>query len=168
MNRALLTALATVGLTQFVKIPIAQMQTGRWDWSQMFKTGGMPSSHSAGVASLATYIGLKKGLSTVPFALATMLSLIVMYDAMGIRRQAGNIATEVNALEEKVVQLVEQNLPFRQLEGQAKDPLEERLGHLPAEVLAGAMLGVFTGALSRALEKPSPQRRLFNRLERMK
>ncbi|MDF2962889.1 MAG: hypothetical protein K0S39_4624 [Paenibacillus sp.] len=161
MNRALLTSVATIGLAQLVKIPISRQRTGRWNWAGMFKTGGMPSSHSAGVASLAAYIGFKRGVASIPFALAGMLSLIVMYDAMGIRRQAGNIATEVNALEDAVVRLTEQHSPHSHGPTDQKDRLEESLGHLPVEVLGGALLGIFTGTLSYVLEKPSPPRRLF-------
>ncbi|MFD0680381.1 MULTISPECIES: divergent PAP2 family protein [unclassified Paenibacillus] len=163
MNRALLTSIVTVGLAQFVKIPIAKQQTGRWDWEEMFKTGGMPSSHSAGVTSLATYVGLKRGIETIPFALAGMLSLIVMYDAMGIRRQAGNIATEVNSLEVTVGRLMEESSLSSMEKEEQKIQLEESLGHLPAEVLCGAFLGICTGALSYVLEKPSAKRRLLRR-----
>jgi acid phosphatase family membrane protein YuiD len=158
MNRALLTALSTIGLAQFAKVPIMQQQTGKWDWSVMLKTGGMPSSHSAGVNSLASYIGFKRGFGSLSFALAGMLSIIVMYDAMGIRRQAGNIATEVNALEDAFHLLVKEQPTLAFDENQARERLEESLGHLPAEVAGGALLGIFTGALSYILEKPSPKR----------
>jgi acid phosphatase family membrane protein YuiD len=160
MNRALLTVVATIGLAQFAKIPINQCETGRWDWSILFKTGGMPSSHSAAVNSLATYIGFKKGVGSLSFALAGMLSLIVMYDAMGIRRQAGNIATEVNALGD-AYELLMKEQPSIVHEDRLNERLEERLGHMPAEVAGGALLGISTGALSFILEKPSPKRRLL-------
>lgn len=52
MNKGLKTALATIALAQFLKIPIKQLETGRWDWRLFFETGGMPSSHSAGVSAL--------------------------------------------------------------------------------------------------------------------
>lgn len=150
MNRAFITALTTIGLAQVVKVPVRYAETGRWNWIDMLKTGGMPSSHSAGVAALASYIGFKKGVSSVHFAIASILSLIVMYDAMGIRRQAGNIATEVNELENTIVWLAEQHPEL--VHERKRKQLEERLGHLPEEVLAGAMLGICTGALSYALE----------------
>jgi acid phosphatase family membrane protein YuiD len=153
MNRAFITALATIGLAQVTKVPLRYAQTGQWSWVEMFKTGGMPSSHSAGVTALASYVGFKKGVSSIHFAIASILSLIVMYDAMGIRRQAGNIATEVNELEDTIVWLVEQHPEL--VHEKRKKQLEERLGHLPEEVLAGAMLGICSGALSYALEAKS-------------
>ncbi|PZE22889.1 divergent PAP2 family protein [Paenibacillus xerothermodurans] len=159
MNRALLTAAATIGLAQFSKIPITQLRTGQWDWNLFFKTGGMPSSHSAAVNSLTTYIGLKKGIDSLSFALAGVLCLIVMYDAMGIRRHAGQIATGVNALEDAFDMLVQQNPSIVHKE-RIRRRLEESLGHLPSEVAGGALLGICTGALSYAMEKPSPKQRL--------
>ncbi|MFH5182958.1 divergent PAP2 family protein [Paenibacillus sp. TAB 01] len=150
MNRGFITALTTIGLAQALKVPVHYSQTGKWDWCEMIKAGGMPSSHSAGVTALATYVGFKKGVSSIHFAIASILSVIVMYDAMGIRRQAGIIATEVNELEEAVGFLAEQH-PELVHEKRGKQ-LEEKLGHLPEEVLAGAMLGICTGALSYAME----------------
>ncbi|UQZ87156.1 Divergent PAP2 family protein [Paenibacillus konkukensis] len=157
MNRALTTAVFTIGLAQLAKVPLAYQQTGRWDWSNAFRTGGMPSSHSAGVASLAAYVGLKRGITSVHFATASMLGLIVMFDAMGIRRQAGIIATEVNELGNTVAQLAESAPPYIQAKRQKR--LEERLGHLPEEVLGGALMGMFTGAFSYVMEPRPPKRR---------
>lgn len=160
MNRAFLTAVTTIGIAQLAKVPLACQQTGRWDWSNVIRTGGMPSSHSAGVTSLATYVGLKRGITSLHFATASMLSLIVMFDAMGIRRQAGIIATEVNDLDETVAKLAESHPPI--VHEKREKELEERLGHLPEEVLGGALLGIFAGAFSYALEKRTPGRGLLS------
>ncbi|MDO3677756.1 divergent PAP2 family protein [Paenibacillus ehimensis] len=152
MNRALWTSLAAIGTAQALKIPDRIRQSGgRFEWLDLFRTGGMPSSHSAGVVSLATYIGLKKGPSSISFSLAAVLSLIVMYDAMGIRRHAGMIASEVNQLEDVLVKLTEQHP--RHVHQKDKE-LEERLGHLPEEVLGGAAVGAAIGWLSYMMEFP--------------
>ncbi len=151
MNRALWTSLAAIGTAQALKIPGRFRQSGRFEWLDLFRTGGMPSSHSAGVVSLATYIGLKKGTSSISFSLAVVLSLIVMYDAMGIRRHAGMIASEVNQLEDVLVKLTEQHPPH--VHRKDKE-LEERLGHLPEEVLGGAAVGAAIGWLSYLTEFP--------------
>ncbi|TVY06721.1 divergent PAP2 family protein [Paenibacillus cremeus] len=151
MNRALWTSIAGIAAAQVLKIPSNMKENGgRWEWRDMFRTGGMPSSHAAGVVSLATYIGMKKGFASSSFAIASTLSLVVMYDAMGIRRQAGLIATEVNELDEKVNKLSKQQMPHMPVE--KDNELEERLGHLPAEVLGGALLGTFVGLGSFACE----------------
>ncbi|MCA1030435.1 divergent PAP2 family protein [Bacillus timonensis] len=151
MNKGIYTALITIGLAQFVKIPVKKMTTGKWDWSTIFETGGMPSSHSAGVTSLSTYIALKRGIPTIDFALSTIFGLIVMYDAQGVRRQTGELTIKVNEIDEKL----------ERLEGQAdhhfhdkkEKRLKERLGHQPEEVVGGAVLGIFTGYIGYLLSK---------------
>lgn len=80
MNKPIITALATIGIAQFLKMPIRKITGGKWDWRLFFETGGMPSSHSAGVASLATYIAKKRGVKTIDFALASIFGLLVMYE----------------------------------------------------------------------------------------
>ncbi|MBE1446991.1 divergent PAP2 family protein [Paenibacillus sp. OAS669] len=159
MNRALTTALLSVGVAQLAKVPLAYQQTGRLDWSNLLRTGGMPSSHSAGVAALASYVALKRGVTSIHFATASMLGLIVMFDAMGIRRQAGIIATEVNDLGDTVALMAEKD-PSLGHEKREKQ-LEERLGHIPQEVLGGALMGTFIGAGSFLLEKPTRKRKFF-------
>ncbi|SCW38699.1 hypothetical protein SAMN04487970_100543 [Paenibacillus tianmuensis] len=151
MNRALWTSLAAIGTAQALKLPDRFRQNGRFEWEDLVRTGGMPSSHSAGVVSLATYVGLKNGASSISFSLAALLSLIVMYDAMGIRRHAGMIASEVNQLEDVLVKLTEQHPPH--VHRKDKE-LEERLGHLPEEVLGGAVIGAAIGWLSYVTEFP--------------
>jgi uncharacterized protein len=151
MNKTLRTALFTIGLAQFLKIPMKQLKTGKWDWSLFFETGGMPSSHSAGVSSLATYIALKRGIRTIDFALATLFGLIVMYDAQGVRRQAGELAIQFNSLAEEVKKL--ENDPKQHVYERKKDRIRERLGHQPIEVIGGALLGILTGAIAYFLDR---------------
>jgi uncharacterized protein len=151
MNKALRTALFTIGLAQFLKIPIKQLKTRKWDWKLFFETGGMPSSHSAGVSSLATYIALKRGIRTVDFALATLFGLIVMYDAQGVRRQAGELAIRLNSLAEEVKKL--ENDPKQYVYERKKERIRERLGHQPIEVIGGALLGTLTGVIAYFLDR---------------
>ncbi|UJF35211.1 divergent PAP2 family protein [Paenibacillus hexagrammi] len=150
MNRAIVTALVAIGAAQAMKVPLTFAKTREWDWSQLIQTGGMPSSHSAGVASLASYIGFKRGISAVDFAISAVFGAVVMYDAMGIRRAAGEIAVEVNDLDQQVEKLAQQH-PGVYHERRRKE-LKERLGHLPTEVLGGAMLGAAVGSLSYFME----------------
>lgn len=149
MNRPMLTALATIGLAQSLKIPLKKKHTGKWDLSTFFETGGMPSSHSAGVTALATYVALERGVSSIDFALSTVFGLIVMYDAQGIRRQTGELTIKVNEMDAEIEELAGFHDPDSNRKRAVK--LRERLGHMPEEVLGGAMLGLLTGTLSYVL-----------------
>lgn len=149
MNQGIATALAAIGAAQVLKVPIKQMTTDEWDWSALFGTGGMPSSHSAGVTALATYVALKEGIRSVDFALAAVFGVIVMYDAMGIRRHAGETAVEVNELKEEVEKLAKEH-PGVYHQKREKE-LKEMLGHLPSEVVGGSLLGIAIGTVSYLL-----------------
>ncbi|MFD1738448.1 divergent PAP2 family protein [Bacillus salitolerans] len=149
MNKGVMTALTTIGIAQFLKIPIKKIKTGKWDWKTFTETGGMPSSHSAGVTSLATYIALERGTPTIDFALASVFGLIVMYDAQGIRRQTGELTIAVNQLDEKLERIQGERETHQHDRRQRK--LKEMLGHQPEEVVGGALLGVLAGAISHIL-----------------
>ncbi len=114
-----------------------------------FETGGMPSSHSAGVSSLATFIALQRGIRTTDFALAALFGLIVMYDAQGVRRQAGELAIRLNDIAEEVKRL--ENDPKQTVYEKQNERIRERLGHQPIEVIGGALLGMATGFVSYLL-----------------
>lgn len=146
MNRALGTALFSVAAAQLAKIPVGYLQTGKWRWDILGEAGGMPSSHSAGAAALATYTALKKGTSSIDFAISAIFGLIVMYDAMGIRRHAGEIAMEVNELDHKVEEIANEHPGIYHV--RRKQLLEEKLGHMPLEVAGGTALGIGIGAVS--------------------
>lgn len=150
LNRAIITGLSTMALAQALKLPMEYAMTGKWRWSSLLRSGGMPSSHSAGVASLATYIALKKGVPAIDFAISSLFGLIVMYDAMGVRRHAGEMAVHLNDLDEKVERLADEHPGIYHRKREKE--LKEELGHLPLEVIAGALLGIGTGVLSRMLE----------------
>jgi uncharacterized protein len=146
MNKPVITALATIGIAQFLKIPIKQIEDGKWDWSMFLETGGMPSSHSAGVSSLATYIALKRGVKTIDFALASIFGLLVMYDAQGVRRQSGELSIKVNDLEEEIERMRGQE--DHHYHDRKSRKIRERLGHQPAEVIGGALIGIASGFLA--------------------
>lgn len=148
----MLTALGSIGFAQFLKIPIKKLRTGKCDWGMFFETGGMPSSHSAGVASLASFIALKRGIKTIDFALSTIFGLIVMYDAQGVRRQTGELSIRVNDLNEEVDRLEGMENSANKHE-QKEEKLKEVLGHQPEEVIGGALLGVVIGVLSYLFSK---------------
>ncbi|MFM7888472.1 MAG: divergent PAP2 family protein [Pseudanabaena sp.] len=128
-NQVLLIALCSSLTAQILKLFIELAQFGKIRPKVIFESGGMPSSHSALVAALATGIGRTQGWDTPQFAIATVFAFIVMYDAAGIRRAAGKQAKVLNQI---MVEVFEEE----------HDPLKELLGHTPAQVVAGAILGI--------------------------
>lgn len=148
-NRALGTALIAVGAAQLLKLPLHYAETGKWDTRKIIGSGGMPSSHSSGVTALAVYTATKYGVRTPEFAISAMLGIIVMYDAMNIRRHAGEIAMQVNDLDVDVEKLAGEHPGI--YHSRRREKLKESLGHQPREVLAGSLLGAvlgFVGAIS--------------------
>ncbi|SFA99364.1 MULTISPECIES: divergent PAP2 family protein [unclassified Bacillus (in: firmicutes)] len=159
MNKGVYISLLGIGLAQGLKIPIHYYKKKEWRPELFFQTGGMPSSHSAGVSSLTTYIALERGLPTIDFALSLVYGLIVMYDAQGIRRQTGELTLKVNNLDELMEKIhKDETVEFKQ-----KSPkrLKEMLGHQPEEVLGGAVLGVLLGVVGHLLTKKDRKRSKF-------
>ncbi|GKU76142.1 divergent PAP2 family protein [Paenibacillus sp. L3-i20] len=150
-NRGLVTALTAVGAAQLLKLPMQYVRTSEWDTKKIIGSGGMPSSHSSGVTALAVYSATKYGVSSPEFAIATMLGLVVMYDAMNIRRHAGEIAIQVNDLDVDVEKLSGHHPGIEHKK--RKERLKETLGHQPSEVAAGAVLGAIIGFLGAAVGK---------------
>lgn len=143
MNYPLVVALFAILSAQLLKVPWHWLMHRKWDLKQAVTSGGMPSSHSSGVTSVSTAIGLTEGFDSALFALSVILGLIVMYDAMGIRRHAGEQAVMINIL---VTQFNEMVKGFRnsiQMKGVPfHKKLKEILGHQPIEVIVGALYGV--------------------------
>ena len=121
---------------QFYKVLSTLLSEGRLNITRFWDTGGMPSSHSASVTSLATSVGLVKGGSSVEFAMATIFAMVVMYDAAGIRQAAGKQAGVLNRIIERLTHKIEEKIH--------DERLKELLGHTPFEVMIGASLGVLT------------------------
>jgi len=137
-NRALVACMIAWGLAQALKLPIEFAQRRKWNWSLLLRAGGMPSSHSALVSAAAHGIGLTAGFDSPIFALAIAVAMVVIYDAAGIRRQAGRHAEIINAM---VRDLVEGH-PLRQ------EQLREVLGHSPFEAFVGLVMGILVAQLT--------------------
>src|SRR3954470_7511224 len=143
LSYPILAALLGMFIAQFVKIPIHYLTSGELKWNLMFSTGGMPSSHTATIISLTTAIGLTSGVQSNGFAIAVVMSVIVMHDAMGVRRHAGYHAEILNKL------LVDFNVLVDTLKNpnlkktESREKLKELLGHQPAEVFFGVITGIF-------------------------
>ncbi|MDA8441160.1 MAG: divergent PAP2 family protein [Peptococcaceae bacterium] len=136
-NRLLQTAVGALLLAQILKVVFVLVVRKHMDLSLMLSSGGMPSSHSALVTALAVGIGRLYGFQSASFAIATVFSLIVMYDAAGVRRAAGKQAEVLN-------QIVEQIYPN---DGFRRERLKELIGHTPIEVFGGCLLGVIFALL---------------------
>jgi len=134
-NLILWTAIAAWAIAQGMKPVIGFFQTKQWNWSLLLRAGGMPSSHSALVAATAHSVGLYHGFDTPLFAVAVTLAMIVIYDATGVRRQAGKHAEKINA----IIKDLASGHPHWQ---ETQEQLREVLGHTPVEAIAGAALGV--------------------------
>ncbi len=147
MNRGIITALSAIGIAQGLKVFTEKQKTGNWDWRSVQQSGGMPSSHSAGVSSLAAYVASRRGPASIETAISVIFGVIVMYDAQGIRRHTGEIAKLVNDLDADIERLsgyAGSSLNHVKREQE----LNELLGHQPIEVTVGAMLGTGIGWLS--------------------
>lgn len=131
-NKVLVAGMIAWGLAQVIKIPLEYLRTRRWNWSLLFTTGGMPSSHSALMTGSVLAIGLYYGFDNPLFALGVAITMVVTYDAAGVRRQAGIHAQRINVLVEELLK----GHIFNE-----KD-LREVLGHTPLEVIGGILLGL--------------------------
>ncbi len=122
---------------QSFKVAWDLITTKKFNFKRILGAGGMPSSHSAVVTSLATLIGKSEGFNSPIFALSLIFACIVMYDAAGVRRAAGKQAQLLN----KII-----NTPG--LSGiQVQEKLVEVLGHTPTQVFVGALIGIIAGII---------------------
>ena len=125
-------------LAQFIKVILEAVLARRLDVRLFVSSGGMPSSHSALVVACTASIGKLYGIQGPAFALAVILSAVVMYDACNVRRSAGDTARLVNQLLAHVEKLAAEDFA---------DDLREVMGHTPLQVLMGALLGLGVGLL---------------------
>lgn len=135
--RYLIPPLLAWTIAQVAKVAYTSIRERRLNLRVLAETGGMPSSHSAIVMGLTAGVGRINGFTSVAFAIALIFSIVVMYDAQGVRRAAGRQAAVLNRLVEDMVAM----------RGIHEDRLRELLGHTPVEVLVGAVLGFAVGLL---------------------
>ncbi len=131
-NGALWLPLSAALVVQLFKFLWEWVAKGAPDWRVLGRSGGMPSSHSAMMSSLATVMGYEHGLDSPFFAIAVTIAVIVMYDARGVRQESGRQAKVLN----QIVREIFSGLPIGEKE------LKELLGHTAVEVLVGALVGV--------------------------
>ena len=136
-TRAFTVVILSWFLSQLIKVMRGVVKERRFNFRWLFDTGGMPSSHSATVASLATVTGLYYGFHTPLFLIVLVFTLITMFDAAGVRRNVGRQATILNKMLDDLYEKGE--VP--------EQHLKELLGHTPVEVFAGAFLGILIAYL---------------------
>ena len=136
-NKFIYVPLLTWFLIQLFKVIWDLVTTKKFNFKRILGAGGMPSSHSAVVVSLATLIGRENGFDSSIFALSVIFAFVVMYDAAGVRRAAGKQAKLLNKI-----------IETPGLTGvQVSEKLVEVLGHTPLQVIVGALIGVIVGCL---------------------
>jgi acid phosphatase family membrane protein YuiD len=131
-NRVLMTAIAAWVVGQILKLPGYYILHRKWKWGMIFSPGGLPSSHSSLITATTLSIGLYHGFSNPLFGLAMAISMIVIYDATGVRRQAGLHARVINEIMQEI--FAGRPVPEKKL--------REVLGHTPVEAIAGILLGI--------------------------
>ncbi|MEW6686646.1 MAG: divergent PAP2 family protein [Candidatus Edwardsbacteria bacterium] len=131
-NKILVLTVLSGLSAQIIKVLLSLFSERRLNFRRLFQTGGLPSSHSASVATLATVVGVSQGFSSLAFAISIYLCFIVMYEAAGLRRAAGRHARLLNQIVERLG--LEKKIKEKQL--------RELLGHSPFEVLVGAIFGI--------------------------
>jgi acid phosphatase family membrane protein YuiD len=133
-NRPIWAGIYAWFVAQAIKVVLTFISERRFAIERMWGSGGMPSSHSALVCSMASCIGKHFGFDAPIFAVSVVFCFVVMYDATGVRREAGNQAKAINFL-------------FQHNDINWDKQLKELLGHTPLQVAAGAVLGIVIGLL---------------------
>ena len=124
---------ASAFFAQVIKFILFTVKSRRVNFKIFSTTGGMPSSHSAGAMGLSTMVGILQGYDSILFAMSLGFSLIIMYDAAGLRRAAGKTAACLNKMMEDFYHHDLQSVGGK---------LKELLGHTPFEVFVGAIFGI--------------------------
>lgn len=145
-NRVLISIFFGWLIAQGLKVIISVIKTRSFDSERVYGAGGMPSSHSCMVSALAVSIGMTEGVRSAVFALAVAFAFVTIYDAMGVRRQAGLHAKLLNKYIRVTQALQDQEGETQEAAEEWDEPvdLKEFIGHNPLEVLVGVLLGIMT------------------------
>ncbi len=135
-NKFLICGILGWFVAQIIKIIISLITRRGFDFGMFFASGGMPSSHSSTVCSMTALAGAQYGLASSFFAICAVFSFIVMYDACGVRRAAGEQAKILN----KILRDISQGK-----RGEFGADLKELIGHTPFQVFVGGLLGIVIG-----------------------
>jgi acid phosphatase family membrane protein YuiD len=137
-NKIFMVTLSSWVIAQSIKVVTGVIQEKKFDFRWFVGTGGMPSSHSAGASCLATAVGINYGFDSVYFALAAAFTIVVMFDAQGVRRATGRQARILNRIMEDIY-----------WKGKIREGrLRELVGHTPLEVIMGFLLGILIAVIA--------------------
>lgn len=158
-NLILALSIVAWAVAQLLKIPTWLLTKKKLDWSRVWESGGMPSSHSAFVCACAAATGNLCGFSSAIFAVVVVLAIVVMYDAANVRRAAGEHAKILNYIIENWDDDQPEEDTDERPEVFGSKELKEFLGHSPAQVVVGAALGIAVGLIGTFIAKgwPLPQ-----------
>lgn len=138
-NPYFLIPLCSWGVAQIVKVIVNLIVTRKWDVERLLGDGGMPSSHSALVSSLATICALNCGTDSVEFAITAILAMIVCHDATGVRQEAGKHAMLLDRIINSFDDIYREKIPEVQL--------KKFVGHTFVQVMAGIAIGILNTCL---------------------
>jgi acid phosphatase family membrane protein YuiD len=150
-NPLIVIAFISWVIAQLIKTTAFYVENKTMNFKKLSESGGMPSAHSALVCSVAVATAYKYGLSSTYFSYALILAMIVMYDAMGVRRAAGEHAKALNRIQEYLKENSASLPEDKRFVPYSERRLDESLGHRPIEVLGGATLGVAVAVISIVL-----------------
>ena len=133
-NNLIINSLAAWAAAQLLKTIIYACAHREWEWERLFGDGGMPSGHSATVTALSVTAGIEYGLDSAPFAIAAILAVVVMHDAMGVRQETGKQARVINSMVDLLNSMGRGELT-------PEETLKEFVGHTRRQVYVGALFG---------------------------
>ncbi len=142
INRILTVSLLGWFTAQVLKTLINFILLGKFQIERMWGDGGMPSAHSATVCAMVIASARCEGIGSSVFAIASVVAIITMHDAMGVRHETGEQAKVLNQMISQWIDISEKNAPFLQ-----NMHLKEMVGHTPLQVVAGVVVGVVVGLL---------------------
>jgi len=138
-KKALVIPVSAWTVAQLIKLFVVLAREKRLDWGFLFKSGGMPSSHTALVCALAAAVAMMQGFDSVAFGITAILAIVVMYDAAGVRQAVSRQSTILNRIVKELLD--------KRPRGEVERDLREFIGHTPFQVIAGAALGIFVAWL---------------------
>src|SRR3989338_7793812 len=139
MYQILITTLTAGIIAQFSKLLIKSNKT-KFGWRSLLSYSGMPSSHAAFVVSLSTIVGLTQGFNSPLFAVCFIFSLLIIRDALGLRRYLGQHG--------EIINILVKDLNEDKMLDEAYPKLLEKIGHTPSQIIAGSLIGILIGLAS--------------------